>query len=251
MLTREIQARTILGKTGISAFKYCVNPYVGCQHGCQYCYASFMKRFTGHLEPWGDFVDVKINAPEVLRRQLKRAKKGKVWVSSVTDAYQPLEKKYKLTRGCLEALLEVQFPVSILTRSPLCLRDIDLFKSFKEIEIGFSIGTDSETVMRAFEPHSPAIKARIAALHALHAEGLRTYAFIGPILPMHPDRLVERLSGAVDSVTIDRMNYSNRSLAIYRRHKWERYLSDEYFAQMGSRLQAGFSAAKIGVFQCF
>src|SRR5512139_2591112 len=108
MKVREIFSKAILTKTAISSYDYCINPYVGCGHGCRYCYASFMKRFTGHREPWGDFVDVKINAPQVLKKQLRRAKRGSVLVGSVTDPYQPVEKKYGLTRGCLEALLEHQ-----------------------------------------------------------------------------------------------------------------------------------------------
>jgi len=92
MLIKEINVKTALTKTGIQGFDYCLNPYVGCGHACRYCYASFMKRFTGHIEPWGDFVDVKINAPQVLRKQLQRAKPGSVLISTVTDPYQPLEK---------------------------------------------------------------------------------------------------------------------------------------------------------------
>jgi len=139
MKVREILSKTILTNTAISSFDYCINPYVGCGHGCRYCYASFMKRFTGHMEPWGAFVDVKVNAPQLLRKQLKRKRRGSVSLSTVTDPYQPLEGNYRLTRGCLEALLDHQFSVNILTRSPLCLRDIDLFKQFKDIEVGFSI----------------------------------------------------------------------------------------------------------------
>ena len=88
---KEIKAKSILTRSRIPGVDYCLNPYVGCFHGCRYCYATFMKRFTGHTEPWGNFVDVKINAPEILQRQLKRKTKGRVMVSSVTDAYQPIE----------------------------------------------------------------------------------------------------------------------------------------------------------------
>src|SRR3972149_1263020 len=119
MEIREIFSKTILTKTAITGFDYCINPYVGCGHGCRYCYASFMKRFTGHKEPWGEFIDVKVNEPLLLKNQLKRAKPGMVAISTVTDPYQPIEKIYKITRGCLEALLDKQFPVNLLTRSPL------------------------------------------------------------------------------------------------------------------------------------
>jgi len=170
MKVREIFSKAILTKTAISSFDYCINPYVGCSHGCRYCYASFMKRFTGHLEPWGEFVDIKVNAPQLLRKQLMRTKPGIVALSTVTDPYQPPEKNYRLTRGCLEALLEHQFSVNILTRSPLCLRDIDLFKQFRNIEVGFSVTTHDEAVKRIFEPNSPSIHSRVEALKNLRNE---------------------------------------------------------------------------------
>src|SRR5512137_679848 len=118
MIVKEIVSRSILTKTGIEGYDYCINPYVGCEHGCRYCYASFMKRFTGHQEPWGEFVDVKVNAAQVLRRQLRKATRGSALVGTVTDPYQPAEKDYAITRGCLEALLEQQLSVHLLTRSP-------------------------------------------------------------------------------------------------------------------------------------
>src|SRR3990172_5539619 len=153
LIIREIKAKSILTKSGIPGVDYCINPYVGCSHGCRYCYATFMKKYTGHTEPWGSFVDVKINAPEILQKQLKRAKRGRVLISSVTDAYQPIESKYKLTRQCLEILLQSQFPVDILTKSPLVLRDTDLIKKFKDIEVGITITTNEEKI----RPHVDSI----------------------------------------------------------------------------------------------
>ena len=251
MVVREIFSRTILTKTGISSFDYCVNPYVGCAHGCWYCYASFMKRFTGHQEPWGDFVDVKVNAPHLLERQLKRARQGSVILGSVTDPYQPLEKTYELTRGCLEAFLECQFDVNLLTRSPLCLRDIDLLKQFKKIEVGFSIATHDEEITKMFEPHSPSIQSRMEALRTLHNQKIRTFAFIGPMLPLDPARLVSMLKGIVDEVLIDRMNYANKVKAIYRRAKLERYLEDNYFTIFGNDLKERFEKTGIPVTMCY
>ena len=155
LIIREIKAKSILTKSGIPGVDYCVNPYVGCSHGCRYCYATFMKRYTGHTEPWGGFVDVKINAPEILQRQLKRARNGRVMISSVTDAYQQIESKYKLTRQCLEILLQNQSPVDILTKSPLVLRDMDIIKKFKDIEVGITITTNDEEISRVFEANAP------------------------------------------------------------------------------------------------
>jgi len=251
MKVREIFSKTILTKTAISGFDYCINPYVGCGHGCRYCYASFMKRFTGHWEPWGEFVDVKVNAPHVLRKQLKRASHGIVALSTVTDPYQPLEKNYKLTRECLEALLENGFSVNILTRSPLCLRDLDLFKRFKEIKVGFSITTDDEDMKKIFEPHSPSINSRIRALKILRKGKVGTYAFIGPMLPLNPGKLVGILDGLIDEVLIDKMNYPNKVKAIYRRAKLDQYLEENYFHFAGTELKERFEKKGIDVSMIF
>jgi DNA repair photolyase len=210
-----------------------------------------MKRFTGHLEPWGEFVDVKVNAPQLLMRQLKRARPGVVSLSTVTDPYQPLEKRYEITRRCLEVLLDHQFSVSILTRSPLCLRDIDLFKQFKNVEVGFSITTNDEALKKTFEPRSPSIHSRIEALKTLRQEKIGTYAFIGPMLPLDPKPLVNMLDGLVDEVLIDRLNYPNKVKGIYRREKLDEYLEEDYFHIVGMELKERFQKRGISVSMCF
>lgn len=234
---REIKASTVLTKTGIEGYEYCINPYVGCAHGCRYCYASFMKRFTRHMEPWGEFVDVKVNAPEVLRRQLRRARKGSLLIGTVTDPYQPAEKRYQITRGCLEALLERQFPVNILTRSPLVVRDIDLFKQFEDIAVGLSVTTDREEIRRTFEPNAPSIRLRVEALKELHEKGIPTYAFIGPMLPLDPSKIFEMSVGVVDEVLIDRLNYLNKVKWLYRKSNLMSYLEDGYFTRNATALR--------------
>lgn len=251
MKVREIFAKTVLTRTAISGFDYCLNPYVGCGHGCRYCYASFMKRFTGHKEPWGEFIDVKVNAPSLLKNQLKRAKPGIVAISTVTDPYQPIEKTYKITRGCLEALLDKQFPVNLLTRSPLCLRDIDLFKRFKKIEVGLTVTTHDEAMKKLFEPCSPSIPSRIRALETLRQERVRTYAFIGPLLPLKPAPMVKMLEGLVDAVLIDRMNYPNKVKRLYRKNGLDAYLTDDYFNVIGMDLKERFEKKGISVTMIF
>ncbi len=174
------------GKTILSVSKvypYVINPYTGCQHGCSYCYARFMKRVTGHREPWGEFVDVKINAADLLRVEIKKKKRGRVWISGVCDPYQPLEAQYKLTRQCLEILAQHTWPVVIQTRSPLVLRDIDIIKDAQDFEVGFSVTTADDRIRKLFEPHAPPINDRIEALDELHKAGIRTYAMIAPMLP--------------------------------------------------------------------
>src|SRR3972149_7495290 len=240
LIIREVKVKSILTKTGIPGIDYCINPYVGCAHGCKYCYAMFMKRFTAHTEAWGSFVDVRINAPEVLLKQIKREdKSGNIIISSVTDPYQPVEGKYRLTRQCLEVLLPYPFSISILTKSPLVLRDIDLFKKFSDIEVGVTITTDDEKIRKIFEPHAPPIGARINAIKTLHDSGIKTYAFIGPVLPMNPDALTEKLRPHIDSVLIDRMNYTSKTMQTYRNMNLTKWLDRGFKDKIIGRLKDG------------
>jgi DNA repair photolyase len=236
--TAEIQAKSVLNASKI--FDYCVNCYTGCAFNCRYCYASlFMRRYSGHAEPWGAFVDVKINAPEVLARQVKKAKRGVVWLSSVCDAYQPLEETYLLTRRCLEILAAADFPAQVQTKSVLVLCDIDVFKKFREIKVGFSIATRDERTARLFEPGASPVGERIRALGALKEAGVRTFAFVGPILPGDPEALVESLDGKADEILIDRMNYIDTIKSFYVRHGLEHAMTDRFFAEQTRRLTTG------------
>jgi DNA repair photolyase len=191
LIVREIECKSILTKSGIEGVGYAINPYVGCEHGCVYCYATFMKRFTGHKEEWGTFVDVKVNAAEVLAKQLRRAKPGNITFGTVTDAYQPLGKEYGITRACLEVLVGYDFPVSILTKSALVLRDLDLIKRLKDVEVAFTITTLDDEVRRRFEPWSSPILERLKALRRLNEAGIHTWAFCGPVLPFVANGEVE------------------------------------------------------------
>jgi DNA repair photolyase len=232
MIIKEIYAKSILSPSKI--YDYVVNPYVGCQHACSYCYARFMKRFTGHKEAWGDFVDVKINAPDLLSKEIKKKKMGTVWVSGVCDAYQPLEAKYKLTRLCLEILVQNDWPVFIQTRSPLVLRDLDIFNRSKNIEVGLSITTANDEIRKIFEPCAPPITERLRAIESLHQNGIRTYVMIAPILP-EAENLIGMLAGYVDYIIIDRMNYFHAA-KIYARYGWQDKNTYEYFKTIGSKM---------------
>ncbi len=187
LIVREIECKSILTKSGIEGVDYALNPYVGCEHGCVYCYASFMKCFTGHTEEWGTFVDVKINAARVLAHQMQRAQQGNIASGTVTDPYQPLEERYGVTRACLEVLADYDFPVSILTKSDRVLRDLDLLRRLKGVEVGFTITALDSEVQRIFEPHSPRASARLVALAKLAEAGVKTWAFCGPLLPLLSD----------------------------------------------------------------
>ncbi len=237
---QEINVRNAITKTGIPGRKYCLNPYVGCTHACKYCYATFMKRFTGHIEPWGSFVDAKINTPEVLRKQLRRAVKGDIIISSVTDPYQPVEAKYKITRKCLEVLALYQFPLDILTKSPLVLRDIDIILRLKKVKVGLTITTDNDKVRKIFEPNAPPIQARIEALKKLHRAGIDTYAFIGPILPINPESLAKQIKPYVNGLLIDRMNYINKTKWLYKKYRIEKWLDEDFIDRIILRLSERF-----------
>jgi DNA repair photolyase len=233
----EVRAKSILNKSKI--FDYCVNAYTGCQVNCRYCYARlFMRRYSGHSEPWGAFVDVKVNAPELLRKQLARAKRGTAWLSSVCDPYQPLEAVYKLTRQCLVELAERQFPVNIQTKSALLLRDLDVFEKFEEIEVGMTITTDDEKLAQVFEPGASAVRERIMALERIHTRGIRTFVFIGPLLPGNPEKLVAALEGKVDKVLIDRMNYLETIKGFYLKLGLAPAMTDRFFRDQARRLAA-------------
>ena len=232
MIVKEIQAKTILSVSKV--YDYVINPYTGCQHACTYCYARFMKRFTRHKEPWGEFVDVKINASDLLQVEIKRKKRGSVWISGVCDPYQPLEGKYKLSRKCLEILKQHHWPVIVQTRSPLILRDIDILKGAKDFEVGFSVTTMDDGIRKLFESSAPPVKNRLNALDILHRAGIRTYAMIAPMLP-GAESLAEALEGKVDYIIVDRMNY-NHADWVYRKFGLGNKVTDNFFYRTGREL---------------
>jgi DNA repair photolyase len=210
MKIREIFCKSLLNKSAIC--DYCINPYVGCQHGCLYCYAEYYtKKYTAHEEPWGSFVDIKINAPQILKKEILKKKHGSIFISSLTDAYQPLEKKYELTRKILKILVPLKFSVIVQTKSCLVLRDIDILKQLKECEVGFTITTLDEKIRRIFEPFSSPVEKKLDALKSLKENGIKTYVFFGPVLPYLSDKNLEEYFETikkleVDEVMVDKLN---------------------------------------------
>mgnify|MGYP001304247313 CR=1 FL=1 len=170
-----------------------------------------MKRFTTHQERWGYFVDVKINAVQLFKSKKKSllAYKGKsVLLGSVTDAYQPLEKKYGITRGLLEELSGLDLDVSILTKSDLVLRDIDILKNMKKVSVGITITATDDAVRKVIEPGASAVAKRLETLKTLHNNGIATYVFVGPIIPGLTDLrgIFQALQGSVDEVFGETLN---------------------------------------------
>ncbi len=242
MIIKLISVKSILSKSKV--LDYSLNPYIGCQHGCTYCYARFMKRYTKHSEEWGDFVDIKINAPTLLRHELMRKKPGKIWISGVCDPYQPVEAKYRLTRRCLEIILSHNWPVYIQTKSPLVLRDLDLIREFGDkIVVTLTVTTADEEVRRIFEPNAPSINARLNALKQLSEAGVNTRVMIAPILP-GAEKLIDAIDGLVNEVLIDRLNYHYAD-HIFRSHDMEEYMTSKYFNRMKIILSERLKAKNI------
>jgi len=211
VIVRETHARSVLVRSRIPGVSFAINPYTGCGHGCAYCYAVFMQKYRPRSEAWGEYVDVKVNAPQVLERDIRRLKPAEretVMLSSVCDPYQPAEAEYRLTRKILAILLEHGFPVSILTKSSLVTRDIDILKAFRKIEVGLTITGLSEPDRRLLEPRASPHRDRISALRKLKKAGIPTYAFIGPILPGLTDleRVFQDIETLVDYAFVDRLN---------------------------------------------
>jgi len=245
-VVREIEAKSILNLSKIH--DYCVNPYTGCEVGCIYCYAAlFMRRYSGHSEPWGEFVDVKVNAPALLAKQIVKAKRGTIWFASVCDPYQPLEERYALTRRSLEVLIGRDFPVEIQTKSARVRSDLDVIRRILDVEVGFTIATDDETIAGMFEPRASPVGERVEVLREFKAAGVSTFAFAGPLLPGNPERLAALLAGAVDRVLIDRMNYVPAVRGFYARHGLLDALTDSFFRTQSARLEKALRARGVRV----
>jgi len=226
----EVECRNALVKSGIEGLDYALNPYTGCQHACVYCYAEFMKKYTNHDEDWGDFVDAKVNVVERLEGQIKRTRPGSVQMGTVTDAYQPSEERFRLSRGCLEVLADSDFSVTIQTKSDLVLRDIDILKKMKNREVGLTITCHDPEVETLFEPGASNLDRRLDALKRLKRAGIPTYVFFGPILPFFSDHQDSRLlffrrleKTGVNKVYLDKMNYLKG-----KRKKISRVLRENY-----------------------
>jgi len=178
---REIHVDSALRKDPLPWLDYSFNPYVGCYHACSFCYVPRLLQ-TDRAD-WGTSVAVKRNAPTVLAREVKRMPRGLVAISTATDPYQFVEGKYRITRHALEVLLRADWPVSMLSRSPLMLRDIDLFSRFRSIEVGMSVPTLDDRARALLEPWAPPVEARLRCLRTLADAGLTTFVSFSPAYP--------------------------------------------------------------------
>jgi DNA repair photolyase len=187
---REIDCKTALNRVSGMPFRWSLNPYRGCVHGCHYCYARATHPYLG-LNANEDFetkIVVKTNMPEALRQELGRRSwtRERVAIGTATDAYQPCEGRYRLTRRCLHALRDFQTPVSIVTKSTLILRDLDLLTDLARgpgAIVYFTITTLDDRLWRLIEPGTPPPLKRLQVLRRLCDAGVATGVFLAPILP--------------------------------------------------------------------
>lgn len=200
----EVTAKEILTRSNLPGTDYSANPYTGCEHACRYCYASFMKRFSNHPEPWGRFVDVK-NWPKI-KNAAKYAGK-RVFISSVTDPYQPAEGKYGRTRSLLEQLQGSGIRISIATKSDLILRDLHLIKTFPRARVSWSLNTLDES-FRLDMDRAVSVERRLTAMKAFYEAGIHTICFISPIFPeiTNVQALIERVQGQCNLIWLENLN---------------------------------------------
>lgn len=204
LLIRDVETKNIMTKSNLPVGGYSVNPYVGCTHGCKYCYASFMKRFTGHTEPWGTFLDIK-HWPTI--KNPKKYKDQRVVIGSVTDGYLPQEKQVRNTRRILEQLKSSGAEILICTKSDLVLRDIDLLKEMGKVTVSWSINTLDEK-FQADMDQAASISQRLEAMKQVYEAGIRTVCFISPVFPGITDfeKIFERVKDQCDLVWLENLN---------------------------------------------
>ena len=239
MKITEIKSKTALSKSNLPGLDYSLNPYRGCQHSCAYCYVPNVLRIK--RDDWGNFVEVKINIANVLANELRNIKTGVVGISTVTDPYQPIEKKYKLTRFCLEQLLRYNFPVHVQTKSDLVLRDMDLISKFSDIEVMFSIGTINDSERKLLEPNASSIQERLNAIKQISENGIKTSVFFGPIYPSLKIQDIAEIidvfkAAGISQIMIDGFNLKpgikeNIELKIKENSDFSKLFSEKIFSQ--------------------
>jgi DNA repair photolyase len=213
----EIHARSILTPQGresiLTSYDFSLNPYQGCGMGCSYCYVMSYPFAVDHPLEWGEWVRPKVNAPHLLAGSRRTVWGKRVFVSSATDPYQYIERDYRLTRRCLQVLLECNLSrLTIHTRSHLVLDDLDLLQSFgHRAEVGFSIPTDDDRVRKRLEPKAPTIGVRLKTMRTLRDAGIRVTAAVSPVFYCHPERFARALSGAADRAWVDRARYERKT----------------------------------------
>jgi DNA repair photolyase len=253
---KEIDTKDLITKSNLPASDYVINPYVGCPHACKYCYARFMKRFTGHTEEWGDFIDIKRCAKPI---NVKKLYHKSVFLSSVTDCYNPFEAKYQITRDVLKQLTQADCQITISTKSDLILRDIDVLKELKNLIVAVSVNT-LDNGFQSDMDHAGSITRRIAALKELRKQGIYTVLFLSPIFPYITDfkEILEATAEFVCEYWFENLNLRGnykQEILQYIAEKYPQYLSDykeiynnknmEYWKQLSADIDSYCSQKEI------
>lgn len=207
-----IKCKSALSNSRLPGLDYSLNPYVGCEHDCIYCYAPNVLKID-RLK-WGKNIGIKSNIPVILSKELKKKKIGIVGISTVTDPYQPIEKKYKITRYCLDQLKRYDFPIHIQTKSSIINRDIDIISKISNVEIMISISSFDDNERKIFEPFSSSVKERFNILKFFSEIGIKTSVFLGPIIPtINYEELIKNLDILIDynvsEIMIDNLHLKN------------------------------------------
>lgn len=252
----ERESRSILtpqrsGPLG-GRYSYTLNPYRGCGFGCSYCYAKEFTHDDGLERSWGEWVEAKRNAPQLLYREAGRLAGARVFMSSATDPYQPAERLHRLSRACLEVMLSM-LPgpelIHIHTRSPYVLDDLDLLLRFGErIEVAVSVTTDDDEVRKRFEPHAPSIERRLEALAALTSAGVRTRAAVSPLLPCDPERLARLVAATAPRAYVGAIRFPKPvgyGLELFTEHRLERYLGDGHKKAVAAALDRALGRERV------
>lgn len=226
IIEKEIIAKDLITKSNLPASDYVINPYVGCPHACKYCYARFMKRFTGHTEKWGTFIDIKRCEKPI---NVKKLYQKSVFISSVTDCYNPFEAKYERTRAVLRQLKHVDCSITISTKSDLILRDIALLKELDNLTVAISINTLDNDFQRDMD-NAASIMQRINALKELRKQGIYTVLFMSPIFPYITDfkKIVEATTDFVCEYWFENLNLRGtykKEILQYISEKYPQYLN--------------------------
>jgi DNA repair photolyase len=275
MKIKRITCKSILTKSGIGGSGYSLNPYFGCEHSCVYCYARYLLRYRPHDEPWGQFVDVKVNASEILIKEVRRKKPGSVFISSACDAYQPIESELKLTRRIIEILADSPFQIKILTKGSLVRRDLHvLAKAHRRASLGVTVTTVDERLRALIEPHASPSLERLDVIGEAASMGIETWVMAGPLMPFITDSVesLERLFTKIKEagagfIYVDKLNrrggvwesvagflsqHRPGLLKVYRRYFFEPSFREEYLRALRERvklaaMKAGWDEEKISV----
>lgn len=246
---KEIQARTILTPQKVGAlssyFDYSLNPYAGCAFRCSYCYVPKFPNAKHDPEQWGSWVEVKMNAPDLLQKERMKIFGSRIFFSSATDPYQYVELTYRISRRCLQELVRYQpAKVTMHTRSHLILQDVELLQAFGDkLRVGVSITTDREDIRAEFEPSAPSFARRLELVKALSEAGVKVYASVSPLLPCNPEAFVAALKPYLSHAWVDEMNWKEVNNRPWLLEKYQHFFAEPAYTKLCKELQREFNAA--------